>query len=316
MTCSCHETHFILAARDTSQGGRVHSGGQQVVGDRGARKHRCPNSPTIASRLETGSLDLISLREANVRLLQRGDGGPMSTSKMIGHSVLRPREQVQEAIKGAILAGELKSGEMLPPEIELARQFGVSRATLREALRVLSTQHLIRKVPGARGGNFVQAVDYSALGFAVSDSVGNLMALGRVDFEEVAEVRQQLEVPAVRLAAKNRLQADLDELHAVIERQKSISVDDPTVPDLDRKFHSGIAQASGNRVLASLVTALHNATEPVSYLDLSPEVGRTTFKQHLAILKAIEDQDADAGEAAIIEHLSYLRGHIIAHRSE
>jgi GntR family transcriptional repressor for pyruvate dehydrogenase complex len=240
----------------------------------------------------------------------------MSSSKMIGHSVLRPREQVQEAIKRAILAGELKSGEMLPPEMELARQFGVSRATLREALRVLSTQHLIRKVPGARGGNFVQAVDYSALGFAVSDSVSNLMALGRVDFEEVAEVRQQLEVPAVRLAAKNRGQADLDELRTVIQRQKSISVDDPLVPDLDRRFHSRIAQASGNRVLASLVAALHNATEPVSYLELSPEVGRNTFRQHQTILKAIEAQDADAGEAAIIEHLSYLRGHIIAHRAE
>jgi GntR family transcriptional repressor for pyruvate dehydrogenase complex len=71
--------------------------------------------------------------------------------KVIGRTVLRPREQVEQTIKAAILSGELKSGEILPPEAELARQFKVSRTTLREALRVLSTQNLIMKVPGAPG---------------------------------------------------------------------------------------------------------------------------------------------------------------------
>jgi DNA-binding FadR family transcriptional regulator len=250
-----------------------------------------------------------------IDLHSEGKGEAVPAINMIGHSVLRPGEQVQEAIKGAIAAGKLKSGEMLPPEIELARQFGVSRATIREALRVLSTQHLIRRVPGTRGGNFVQAADYSALGVAVSDSVGNLMAMGQVDFREVSEFRQQLEVTVVRLAAKNRGQADLDELHTVTERQKSISVDDPLVPELGRRFHARIGQASGNRALASLVAALHSATESVSYVELSPKVGRDSLKQHQAILRAIEAQDADAGETAIIEHLSYLRKHLIANRS-
>lgn len=237
-----------------------------------------------------------------------------SAARVIGHSVRRPREQVEETIREAILSGDLKSGEMLPPEAELARQFGVSRTTLREALRVLSSQHLIRKVPGARGGNFVQAVDYKFLGRTLMESMSNLMALGRVDFEEVAQVRQFLEVPAVRLAAETRSDEDVEALSTILHQQRTLSVDDPEVPDLDRKFHIAIAQSSGNRVLASLVSALHHATEPVSYLDLSPDVGRDTVKQHGAIVRAIEAQDPGAAEQAIIEHLTYLRGHISEHQ--
>jgi GntR family transcriptional repressor for pyruvate dehydrogenase complex len=237
-------------------------------------------------------------------------------SKVIGQSVLRPRQQVEETLRSAILSGNLKGGEMLPPETELAGQFGVSRTTLREALRVLTSERLIRKVPGARGGNFVQAADYKALGEALIDSVENLLALGSIRFDEVAEVRQHLEVPSVRLAAQHRTNEDVKELHAIVDRQKTASIDDPSVPELDRKFHTRIAMASGNRVLASLVAALHHSTEPVGYLSLSPEVGRETVQQHVAIVRAIAAQDPEAAEAAIIKHLTYLREHIIAYQSE
>jgi GntR family transcriptional repressor for pyruvate dehydrogenase complex len=235
--------------------------------------------------------------------------------KLIGRTVLRPRQQVEETIKNAILTGQLKSGEMLPPEAELARQFNVSRTTLREALRVLATQNLVTKVPGAGGGNFVQSVDYHSLGTVVIESFDNLLTLGSIEFDEVAEVRQQLEVPSVRLAAVNRTDEDVRVLTEIVEKQKHASVDDPEIPDLDRQFHTVIAQASGNRVLASFVSALHHATEPVHYLNLSPDVGRETVKQHQAILRAIEAQDPDAAAEAIVNHLTYLQRHIAAHRA-
>lgn len=238
---------------------------------------------------------------------------PRSDSKVIGRTVLRPRQQVEQTIKAAILDGELKSGEMLPSEAELARQFNVSRTTLREALQSLVTQNLILKVPGARGGNFVQSVDYRSLGDVVIESVDNLLALGSIDFMEVAAVRQQLEVPAVRLAAENRSEHDVERLRGTVERQKTVSVDAPEVSELDRQFHTQIADASGNRVLASFIAALHHATEPVDYLELSSEVGRETVRQHQAIVRAIRQQKPDAAEAAIIEHLTYLRQHISEH---
>jgi DNA-binding FadR family transcriptional regulator len=233
-----------------------------------------------------------------------------SSARVIGQKVLRPREQVEETIRIAILSGEFKTGDPLPPEAEVARQFGVSRTTVREALRSLTTQRLIYKVPGSKGGNFVQLIDHNSLGSALIDSLHNLLTLGSIKFTEVAEVRQYLEVPAVRLAAASRTDEDLQRLRGIVSRQKAASVDDPEVPRLDELFHSLIAEASGNRVLASLVSALHHETEPVHHLDLSPDVGRATVRQHKAIVDAIAARDADAGQDAIIEHLTYLREHL------
>lgn len=235
------------------------------------------------------------------------------TVRLIGSKVLRPRQQVEDQVRAAILSGSLGPGERLPGEIELAQQFGVSRATVREALRSLATQDLIEKTPGAGGGSFVRSSDASSLRVVLANSMHNLLALGSIGFEEVAIVRQHLEVPSVRLAATNRTEDDLAELYEILDLQKSISVEDPRVAGLDERFHVTIARASGNRVLASFVSALHTQTEPVHYLDLSPEVGRTTVLQHQQIVQAIADQDSHAGATAMIEHLTYLREHLLAY---
>jgi GntR family transcriptional regulator, transcriptional repressor for pyruvate dehydrogenase complex len=242
-----------------------------------------------------------------------GTRGAAAVTAMIGQKVLRPREQVEQRIRAAILSGSVRSGERLPSEAELARQFDVSRNTVREALAALATQNLISRAPGAGGGSFVRSVDHESLGQVLSESMQSLLSLGRIEFEEVALVRQHLEVPAVRLAAMHRSDADLQLLRGIVRRQKSISVDDPDVPLLDAQFHTAIAKASGNRVLASFVAALHKQTEPVRYLDLSPDVGVTTVRQHQTIVAAIDAQDQDAAESAIIEHLTYLRQHLLAY---
>ena len=241
------------------------------------------------------------------------DSSEGSQPRVIGQKVLRPRQQVEEALRKAILSGQLRAGERLPAETELARQFSVSRPTIREALSALESQGLINKVPGAGGGSFVQTVDHHALGEVVQESMHNLLSLGSVSFEEVSHVRQYLEVPAASLAAENRTDEDVEELKAIIEEQKTRSVDDPLIAELDARFHVAIARMSGNRILASLVYALHSESEPVSYLDLSPEVGRETFKQHRSIVKAIADRDPESARAAIAEHLEYLREHLKAH---
>jgi DNA-binding FadR family transcriptional regulator len=242
------------------------------------------------------------------------DGGfrRAGTVPVLGQRVLRPRQQVEDALRKAVLGGLLQTGERLPAEAELARQFSVSRPTIREALSALETQGLIRKVPGAGGGSFVQAVNHESLGVTLRESMHNLVRLGSLSFDEVAMVRQFLEVPSAALAAVSRTEEDVAELRKIVAEQKTRSVDDPAVPELDAQFHTAIARMSGNRVLASLVYALHRESEPVSYLDLSPEVGRKTVSQHQRIVKAIADRDSAAAEDAITEHLTYLRKHIKA----
>ena len=221
--------------------------------------------------------------------------------------VARAREQVETQIREAILSGTFKRGEKLPSEAELAESFAVSRTTIREALRSLAAAGLIFKVPGASGGSFVQVIDYRSLSGVLGDSIVNTLRLGTVEYDEVAQVRYLLEVPSAKLAAANRTEEDVETLRTIVDRQKEITFDHPDVPRLDIDFHSAIGDASGNRVLASFVTALHQAIRPVLAKHLDAKAGRDTVRQHAAIVKAISESDAEAAAAAMEKHLNYLQ---------
>jgi DNA-binding FadR family transcriptional regulator len=223
--------------------------------------------------------------------------------------VLRPREQVEEQIRQAILSGQLPIGSRLPSEATLAADFLVSRTTVREALRSLVSKGLITKVPGSGGGSFVRSVDHWSLGHVVREGIENLLQLGTIETHEASSVRQVLEVPAVRLAATHCNDVDLGLLDRIIDQLAATSVNDPEVATLDLQFHTTIALASGNRVLACLVFALHRASEPVRQLGLTPQVGRESHRQHLRIVDAIRRHDPQGAEAAMIDHLAYLEEH-------
>jgi GntR family transcriptional regulator, transcriptional repressor for pyruvate dehydrogenase complex len=220
--------------------------------------------------------------------------------------VQRPRQQVEAQIREAIRSGVLATGEKLPPEAELALSFGVSRTTVREALRTLVADGLLEKVPGAGGGSFVRRLDHFAFGEDLGQDIENLLRVGSIDHREVAQARRMLELPSARLAAANREQADLDELKEVLQLEKTSTHDDPSISDLDVRFHSVISRASGNRVVAAFVSALHQVTTPVHHLHLNAEVGRKTYRQHVAIARAIEKGDSPAAEAAMLTHLTYI----------
>lgn len=223
--------------------------------------------------------------------------------------VQRPRQQVEDQIREAISSGALTSGQKLPSEAVLALNFGVSRTTVREALRSLVTDGLIEKMPGASGGSFVRSLDHETLGADLVHDIENLLTSGSVGFLEASQVRRMLEMPSARLAARNRSAEQLKALRAVIAEQRLLSHDDPRIPELDTRFHTLISQASGNRVVAAFVRALHEVTEPVHHLHLDAEVGKGTFRQHRAIVAAIERRDSAAAEAAMGEHLEYLERH-------
>jgi GntR family transcriptional regulator, transcriptional repressor for pyruvate dehydrogenase complex len=221
--------------------------------------------------------------------------------------VQRPREQIEAQLREAILSGTFRQGDKLPSETALAEQFSVSRTTVREALRSLASEGLIAKVPGVAGGSFVQSVDHRALSGVLGDALQNILRLGSITAEEVHGVRELLEPPAARLAAEHRTPEHLEVLESVLQRERGTTVEDPAVPELDISFHSALAEASGNRLLASVVAALHRVARPVTALDLSPEIGRDTVRQHVAVVDAVRAGDGEAAAAAMTEHLAYLR---------
>ncbi len=223
--------------------------------------------------------------------------------------VVRPRQQVERQLREAIMSGQFGQGDKLPPETELAELFGVSRPTVREALGALVSSGLIRKVPGVAGGSFVNTVTPDSLGRMLSESVDTILRLGTLHIGELTEVRKVLEVPSARWAAKNRTDAEIATLHSIVDMQRTTTVDDPKIPEYDFEFHTTIGQASGNRLLASFVSAVHGATHPVEYLEVTPEVGVNTVKQHIAIVSAIEAGDVKAAGKAMETHLDYVLRH-------
>src|SRR5207302_10359861 len=118
--------------------------------------------------------------------------------------VRKPHEQVADQLPDLIVSGELERGERLPNETVLAREFGVSRATVREALRLLTAQSLIRTAKGAGGGTYVTLPTVDHVSQFLNSALNLLTAADHVTLEELLEAREALEVPAARLAARRR----------------------------------------------------------------------------------------------------------------
>jgi DNA-binding FadR family transcriptional regulator len=146
----------------------------------------------------------------------------------------------------------------------------------------------------------------------MSERLHSTLEFGSITYDEVAAFRRLLEVPSAQLAAMNRTQFHLDALEALVGEERRTTVDDPRVPGFNAEFHRIVAEASGNRLLSAFIGALHRATHPLTFIDISPEVGRQTVRHHIAIVAAISAQDPDRATAAMNKHLDYLREHVAA----
>ncbi|WP_280785004.1 FadR/GntR family transcriptional regulator [Rhodococcus opacus] len=229
--------------------------------------------------------------------------------------VRRSREQVEDQLRRAIIAGRLAEDSALPGEGVLAQDFNVSRATVREALRSLVQSGLLEKGAGATGSLRVKRIDHRMLARIVSDRLADVLELGSVTNEEVADFRDLLEVPSARLAAKYRTEAHLKNLRAIIDDEQAVTYDDAAVHGLNARFHVEIANAGENRVLAAFLTALHRLAHPLAFVRTDEDLGRMSVTHHIALYRAIEARDADAAAAAMGEHLGLLRRHAQATRS-
>jgi len=113
-------------------------------------------------------------------------------------------ELVAERLRDRVVHGDLRPGERLPNEAALATDFGVSRATVREALRVLAAQNLIRTSKGAGGGSYVTLPSVGHISESLRSGIGLLASVDDVTLDELLEARELLEIPAARAAAGRR----------------------------------------------------------------------------------------------------------------
>ena len=203
-------------------------------------------------------------------------------------------------LRERILSGEYPEGTPLPPERELVVQTRMSRTTVREALRILEVQGLIRIKAGRAGGAFVQHPDEES----VAGSLDLLIRGRRLRLASVHETREAIEPSCARLAALHRTTADLRRLEAVNETiATSGSLDEFLQANVD--WHVGVATAGHNEILTGIMIALSRAIYKTTRNEgfVNEEVRGITVRAHRSVTRAIKDRDADAAARRMLRHV-------------
>nr|WP_239455633.1 FadR/GntR family transcriptional regulator [Nocardioides gilvus] len=227
---------------------------------------------------------------------------PLSVSRV------RPAyQQVADQLRQLILEGRLCVGDRLPSEGELASQFGVSRSTVREALRALASRDLIHTTRGPTGGTFVSQVKVEKISDYLETSIGRLSGDKGVTVQEMLEARDVLEVPAARLAADRRQACHLEAMRAAIEREVATRGRNDRFAE-HRDFHQVIVEASGNVLLGMMNEPVFRVLQAKFLRPTVPEgFWATVDHDHGALLTAIGDRDAVAAGQLMADHLVALR---------
>ncbi len=216
----------------------------------------------------------------------------------------RLSDQVSAQIQVRIASGELKSGDKLPPERELAESFGVSRGAVREALRNLERTGLVSLHAGSRGGAFIGHGDPSLIG----DSFRNLYQLGSVSLDDLTEARLWFASTVVRIACARATEADLAALAANVDEAERLfrarRYEDKI--DVHIEFHNLLARTTRNAVMVMLMGALMEVMRDFAHAA-GGERNDLTIKARRRLLEALSRRDADAAVTAMTEHLESLR---------
>jgi len=204
-------------------------------------------------------------------------------------------ELVVDQLRRAIHIGTYAPGDKLPPERELAKRLEVSRASVREAVRVLEGEGYIETRRGATGGVIV--LDRAQL----EEKIGPYIRALLPQMEEIFEFRRAVECAAARLAAERRSEDDLANLEAALKVIED-GLETRRFRAADSQFHLGIAEAAGNSWMREAVERARAAL----WMPVDPHVEHvfgTAQQHHRQILDAIRAHDAEAAERLMAEHL-------------
>lgn len=213
----------------------------------------------------------------------------------------RASSDVIAQIRRAILSGQYRPGDRLPTERAMAQQFGVSRVTVRDALRALEANGLVRVKVGGQGGPYVSEPDIALL----SDSIGTHLHLRGTTFQDLAEARQALETTAAQLAARRATAADLAALEAAIHGPIRPPVDEPPSAASSLDFHTALVIGAHNGALLAMFRATR-ALIQTAFDQLhaqQPDMADAARRAHTALYAAIAAGDAQQAATIMREHL-------------
>lgn len=222
--------------------------------------------------------------------------------------VPRISDAVASTLERRILEGSLKPGDRLPPERELATEFGVSRPSLREAIQKLASKGMVQSRQG--GGTFITAALEASFFDPWQEMMGSYPNLR----EDMLEFRRMLEGQAAEWAAERATDADLQRLDQSFHALRATFENDDTEKrsDADIAFHQAVGDASHNVLLGHLSAALlrlmhDNIRLNLGELKTVPAASRLLMSQHAAIHSAIVDRKPQAARSAAETHIDFVR---------
>jgi GntR family transcriptional repressor for pyruvate dehydrogenase complex len=216
-------------------------------------------------------------------------------------------EQIAWQIRRYLEEQHLQPGDRLGTEQELADEFGVSRPTLREALRLLSASQLIRVGRGRSGGIFVARTPREGMSHNLSESIALMLAADTITMDELLDARLSLEVPLAGRAAADATDETIARLEAAVEAAVGHKPGTEPFNAADTEFHQILAEAAGNVLLRGLTGWILEVLQPSLIVHISGDVDPDAIlDQHRAILRAVRRRQRGAAEKAMRAHILYL----------
>jgi len=216
--------------------------------------------------------------------------------------------QIAQAIRDAIISGELIVDERLPSEAELSEQFRVSRPTVREALKRLAAQSLIRTQRGATGGAFVNRLSFEDAYSQQITTSTLLLSMNAVSFDTACEARFALERACAPLSAQRRTADQLATMWAEVHRQAQPGLTDEAFCASDVAFHRALVDGAGNPVLSYQLAGAVEAMQPLmNMITFTARSREEIIALHTRLIDAIEAHDGEQTERTLTELENYTR---------
>jgi GntR family transcriptional repressor for pyruvate dehydrogenase complex len=210
----------------------------------------------------------------------------------------RVYESIVQQLTQLIRKGKLRPGDRLPPERELAETLGVSRSTLRSALRVLEGLRMIDSRQG--DGTYVSEADLEQL----VAPLAAVLYTHSFMVEDILELRQIIEPPIAEWAAMRARPEDIEELESILAVQAKKAAEGLHTAEEDSRFHYAIAEATGNQMVVHLIDLVMSLLAEVRASSLqAPDRQEASLAGHRSILEAIKDHDQAAALQAMKEHI-------------
>jgi DNA-binding FadR family transcriptional regulator len=214
----------------------------------------------------------------------------------------RVSQIIVEQIRDLIRTGRLKPGDRLPSERDLCERFGVSRVTVREALRVLESSGLVEIFVGAHGGAFVTSPTSERVGAGLAD----LLTLSPLTAAGVTEARMVFELGILPLVIERATEQDIEELMAMCDAADAALKAGSYTMAMSAAFHVRVSACTHNPAIEMLVHSFHGPLlmSLREAQNVAPLMGRKGIKEHRLYVDAIRDRDVEAARNVMASHLN------------